>query len=237
METYVALTVHTADCERGFSLMKRIKTKLRNRLAQSTLEQLMLIAASGPELLQFDCRAALEFYLNKNKRRVETELQTPSGKRTATNTRTYDMWGVAADLESESELDFIVSASSVHVSSRRFDANFRALPFPSLSSASSASSSSSSSSVVVGDGLSSSLASSSSSSSSSRVPSTSVETLARFAYVQPTTAAIEEDDVAVQAPVAGAAIPPTIPQSRRSNRPIHHPYDRPGSIFAFYSKK
>jgi hypothetical protein len=46
----LTVCVDSTDCERGFSAMKHIKTALRNRLAQSTLEQLLMISINGPEL-------------------------------------------------------------------------------------------------------------------------------------------------------------------------------------------
>ncbi|ELT88776.1 hypothetical protein CAPTEDRAFT_216552 [Capitella teleta] len=44
----MVLPVSTADCERGFSAMKRIKTKQRNRLIDTTLNNLMMITLEGP---------------------------------------------------------------------------------------------------------------------------------------------------------------------------------------------
>ena len=44
----------TADCERGFSAVKRIKTVLRNRLKTQTLDCLMRISVEGPELENFN---------------------------------------------------------------------------------------------------------------------------------------------------------------------------------------
>jgi len=46
----LALPLHSADCERGFSLLKLIKTYLRNRLINATLLPLMLIACEGPAM-------------------------------------------------------------------------------------------------------------------------------------------------------------------------------------------
>lgn len=43
----LSLFLHSADCERGFSLLKTIKTYLRNRLKNDTLLPLMLIAQEG----------------------------------------------------------------------------------------------------------------------------------------------------------------------------------------------
>ena len=47
------LPIATADCDRGFSAMNRIKTVTRNRLKTNTLEQLMFISIKGPYLLTY----------------------------------------------------------------------------------------------------------------------------------------------------------------------------------------
>ena len=41
---------NTCCCERGFSAMGRIKTKMRNRLYVETLDALMMISLNGPEM-------------------------------------------------------------------------------------------------------------------------------------------------------------------------------------------
>ena len=43
-----SVPVSTAECERAFSAMNRIKTELRNRLKTSTLDCLMRISIEGP---------------------------------------------------------------------------------------------------------------------------------------------------------------------------------------------
>ena len=53
------LPVSTADCERSFSTMKRVKTELRNRMNTSTLDALMIIRIEGPPLCEFDFDTAL----------------------------------------------------------------------------------------------------------------------------------------------------------------------------------
>eukprot|EP00734_Pompholyxophrys_sp_LG126_P000418 Pompholyxophrys_sp_v1_NODE_168_length_1391_cov_1.406577.p1 type:complete len:173 gc:universal NODE_168_length_1391_cov_1.406577:659-141(-) len=61
LNVYVACTVSTADCERGFSAMKRVKVPSRNRLSQSTLEQLLYINVNGPELDKMEILAAVKY--------------------------------------------------------------------------------------------------------------------------------------------------------------------------------
>ena len=68
--TGLVLPIATADCERGFSALNRIKTCPRNRLKTRTLEELMFISieghtgeghtGEGHTLVQFDFAAAAD---------------------------------------------------------------------------------------------------------------------------------------------------------------------------------
>ena len=49
MSILLCLSVSTASVERSFSAMKTIKTRLRNRLTDSSLGNLLKIAIEGPE--------------------------------------------------------------------------------------------------------------------------------------------------------------------------------------------
>ena len=48
----------TADCERGFSVMKLLKTALRNRISQQHLNAAMLVKIEGPNDHAFDFEQA-----------------------------------------------------------------------------------------------------------------------------------------------------------------------------------
>ena len=48
----------TADCERVFSALNRIKTPLRNHLSNKIIVQLLFISIEGPCLENFDFNAA-----------------------------------------------------------------------------------------------------------------------------------------------------------------------------------
>lgn len=54
------LPVSTTECERAFSAMKRIKTKLRNQMKTSTLDYLMRISIEGPEIGDFNFEKAAD---------------------------------------------------------------------------------------------------------------------------------------------------------------------------------
>ena len=59
LATIAALVpVSTAECERSFSAMNRIKTELRNRLKTTTLSCLMRISIEGPSVSDFDYERA-----------------------------------------------------------------------------------------------------------------------------------------------------------------------------------
>ena len=49
----IVISMSTADCERGFSTLGRIKTELRNRLSPKILNALMTISVEGPDKEQF----------------------------------------------------------------------------------------------------------------------------------------------------------------------------------------
>lgn len=63
--------VSTADCERGFSAVKRIKTVLRNRLKTETLDCLLRISVEGPQLKDFDFDSAATFWASRRNRRLK----------------------------------------------------------------------------------------------------------------------------------------------------------------------
>ena len=50
----LTLSPSTAECERQFSSMKRIKTALRNRLSNDSLQALMKTNCDGPSVNDFD---------------------------------------------------------------------------------------------------------------------------------------------------------------------------------------
>ncbi|XP_078702604.1 zinc finger protein 862-like [Branchiostoma floridae x Branchiostoma belcheri] len=64
------LPVSTADCERGFSTMKRVKTPLRNRLKEETLNSLLMISVEGPPAEEFNFNAGCDSWGRMAKRRL-----------------------------------------------------------------------------------------------------------------------------------------------------------------------
>lgn len=55
----LTLPISTADCERAFSTMRRIKTHLRSEMNNTTLNHCMRISIEGPKLQDFDFDSAV----------------------------------------------------------------------------------------------------------------------------------------------------------------------------------
>ena len=64
------IPVSTASCERGFSAINRIKTKLRNRLLTPTVDTLLRISIEGPLIDQFDFTRSLDHYKSIKEHRI-----------------------------------------------------------------------------------------------------------------------------------------------------------------------
>ena len=66
----LAIPVGTASVERSFSQMKLIKTRLRNRIGQSSLSYLMKIAIETPEKLTDEDLNNIVVIWNRKSRRI-----------------------------------------------------------------------------------------------------------------------------------------------------------------------
>ena len=66
----LVLPVSTVDCERCFSLMKRVKTTLRNRMSTTTLDALLRIRIEGPDSAEFNFPAAARKWATIRNRRL-----------------------------------------------------------------------------------------------------------------------------------------------------------------------
>ena len=62
----------SAEVERVFSNMKRIKTAQRNRLNTNTLDHLIRISMEGPKVTEWDPFPALRLWESWGNRRLET---------------------------------------------------------------------------------------------------------------------------------------------------------------------
>ena len=67
----LSISIATASVERSFSKMKLIKTRLRNRLSETSLSHLMEIAIKSPDtLLDSDLEDIVDTWNRKNRRIV-----------------------------------------------------------------------------------------------------------------------------------------------------------------------
>ena len=69
----LVIPIHTAGVERTFSQLKLIKTRIRNRLSEGTLDSLLRIAVEGssPQDSQSLIREAVELWAKKKNRRLQ----------------------------------------------------------------------------------------------------------------------------------------------------------------------
>jgi hypothetical protein len=79
MRVYLVVILSSAECERIFSRLKLVKTRLRNRLKNVTLEQILQVALNGPSLREFIdngmMKQALTYFFSKTKRNAKAPSQ------------------------------------------------------------------------------------------------------------------------------------------------------------------
>ena len=68
------LPMSSVDCERGFSTLSRVKTDLRNRLANKTLNHLLMMAIEGPSPSDFPYELACDRWAAMRNRRINVEV-------------------------------------------------------------------------------------------------------------------------------------------------------------------
>ena len=66
----LTLPISTADCERAFSTMRRIKTRLGSEMCNSTLNHSMRISMEGPPLQHLNFDAAVDAWSRLKNRRI-----------------------------------------------------------------------------------------------------------------------------------------------------------------------
>lgn len=62
MDLIQVIPVATADCERGFNVMKRVKSDWRSRLNADTLSDLLLVQLTSPNIPDYDPGPAVEMW-------------------------------------------------------------------------------------------------------------------------------------------------------------------------------
>ena len=78
--------MHSADCERGFSALGRIRTKTKSRLTNKFLNSLLTISVEGPDIKDFNIQECLEKWRGIRKRRVFSGRSQPCCSSTGTQT-------------------------------------------------------------------------------------------------------------------------------------------------------
>ena len=74
MRLLLSVPIDTSCCERWFSLMKRLKNKMRNRMNQELLRNLMCICLHGPkDVRDFDAMAAVQEWKTMHTRGIYSE--------------------------------------------------------------------------------------------------------------------------------------------------------------------
>lgn len=67
IDLVLSLPASSAEAERGFSLMKTIKTDWRSRLTDDSVSDLMTINLDSPEVKDFDPQPAIDVWLQKKR--------------------------------------------------------------------------------------------------------------------------------------------------------------------------
>ena len=76
VDLILIIPAHSVECERGFSLMKRIKTNARSSLGKDTLTTLMHITLQSPDEDMFNPLPAIQLW-NSAARRKRRPFQPP----------------------------------------------------------------------------------------------------------------------------------------------------------------
>ena len=63
---------HTADCERDFSQLNFVKTALRNRMNEKTLDSIIRIVVEGPPISNYPFQEAVCLWAQRKNRRLKT---------------------------------------------------------------------------------------------------------------------------------------------------------------------
>ena len=71
------LPASSADCERGFSVTKLIKSDWRSKLHDKKVTDLMTVQLNSPEIPQFDPLSSIQRWLNTRKGRKSFSEQDP----------------------------------------------------------------------------------------------------------------------------------------------------------------
>ena len=102
------IPISTAAYERGFSLMNRIKSKGRSRLANSLMNNLMTISCNKEELRSFDPQSAVNEWASSAHRRPGNRKVKKRKSTTCSST----LWTSDSETESDNESEYSDALSS-----------------------------------------------------------------------------------------------------------------------------
>ena len=78
----LAIPVTSVECERDFSRLKLVKTRLRNRLGAVNLSRLLRVSINGPDVTEFPFEDALVEWHNQQKHRLPEGILVKQRRRT-----------------------------------------------------------------------------------------------------------------------------------------------------------
>ncbi|XP_014668748.1 PREDICTED: zinc finger protein 862-like isoform X2 [Priapulus caudatus] len=104
VDLILSLPATSAVCERGFSIMKIMKTSLRNKLKASSMTQIMLIRMHSASIEEFDPTPAIHKWNAGSSRRPLFKASIPTKLQTALETAAEET-AAAAEVEQAAESD------------------------------------------------------------------------------------------------------------------------------------
>ena len=110
IDLVLSLPASTAECERGFSHMKRIKSDLRSTLNSDALNDLMLTQLLAPSVRQFTPKQAVEVWLKKGPRQRRPNFTRRSSTQSQPDSLTQNLSD--SDFESDSESVYLSHSES-----------------------------------------------------------------------------------------------------------------------------
>ena len=69
----LTLPISSAECERAFSVQKRINSYLRSSMSVQRLSDLILISSEGPDLTEFNPEKSIDKWMANGRRRIAGE--------------------------------------------------------------------------------------------------------------------------------------------------------------------
>lgn len=101
VDLLLTIPIHSAQCERGFSRMKTIKTKLRNKLDSGSMTAILRIQLETAQIETFDPMPAVCLW-NNSSYRARRPFQAPYGPRTK-KVQSKHVYDLGSDSESDED--------------------------------------------------------------------------------------------------------------------------------------